>query len=313
MNIASIPVAKLMQARPALSWWLNAPKIVAFLCCASFVALPAATGQAQILSTWTFNNVSNVPNGATNGGSSYADVASFSSTAATYGEAYNAGNTGGNTSASTLSSNTAGVFHGANIYVDFTPFYITYSGDANGGYAHDDAFGAGFDAGTGMSVANPSGGSGGSGSLFLSNGVGTNLNINLQSTGYSHLTLSFQVASIAPDQGNTAFNGDDLIQPEYSLDGGNTFTNIGGALLISGAFANQGLESIALPSALNNQNAFIVRLNLTYMDANDNSAKNILEIDNLSLSVPEPSMWVTMLGGLGLFCLATRRRRRAKA
>ena len=143
-------------------------------------------------------------------------------------------------------------------------------------------------------------------SLLLSGGQGSAFNVNLTTTGYSNLTLSFNAASIDGNPGHGPNDGHvgSTIALGYTIPGG-SFVSLG-TLAIPETDGNAAVFttlSVMLPAALENLTTF--DLNVT---ANQNG-QSLIEIDNFTLSsVPEPSTWAMLLGSLSLLGLVVRRR-----
>ena len=134
--------------------------------------------------------------------------------------------------------------------------------------------------------------------LVNKNANGKAITLSFSMSGFTNLAVSYATNGTA-----TGFNSD---QWSYSTDG-STFTNFGSAIVPG---TNYGLITLPTLNALDNA-AGTVFLKLTFAGATGTTGSN--HLDNIQLNalvVPEPSTFVTLLGGVGLL-VGFRRLRRA--
>ena len=99
----------------------------------------------------------------------------------------------------------------------------------------------------------------------------------------------------------------DTYQPSYSTNGGVDFTDLGGPVAIE--LGTWNVDTIDFGTLLNGSSDAQVRLTFTGGDANWNPDHRT-NLDNVALStVPEPSIYAAIFGGLALAGVFLRRRR----
>lgn len=276
-----------------------------FLLAALVLSASHQAGAQTLLTYWNFNNT----NPAYNSGA--GQLGSFSTTAASYGEAYSQAN---NSTPGTLASNTSNstVFSGSSVFINFSNINsgnITnptingkkWSDHSSQAPTSDPAGYGSFLGSTTNAVGSDTAGN----SLILLN-TGGNLNnkyitFSLSSSGYEDLSLTY---------GTRLTNSVSASQVwSYSLDGTNYFSLTTISPTANGTFTSQSLDLSTLSAnALDNQSTFYLRM--TYTSANSQGSQAFDNIQLVGTAVPEPTTIAFALGGLGFVLIRTRIRAR---
>lgn len=261
---------------------------------------------AALLTYWNFNNTSPGWN------SGASQLGSFSTTGASYGEAYTQVNS---STPGTLASNTSNgtIFNGSAIKIDFSNINsVNITNPTINGKKWSDHSSqaptsdpAGFGAFVGYSLNAVSGDADGNSLLLLNTGGNMRdryITLSLSSAGYESLSLSYATRltnSVTSSQVWT-----------YSTDGINfsSLSTVSPTANGNAQLVNLDLSTLS-GSALNNQSAFYLRL--TYTSSNAQGSQAIDNIQLNGVAIPEPSALAFAVAGLGIVLVRTRARARS--